>query len=52
MLDQRITSSSDTVNIYQPNGQGYLEVMAKEDLTIGSISRISNEKSGVWDKLK
>lgn len=26
--------------------------MASEDLTTGSISRISNEKLGVWDKLK
>lgn len=44
--------SSDTKNICESNAQGHLEVMASEDLTIGSISKISNGRSGVWDKLK
>ena len=45
-------SSSDTKNFCESNGQGHLEDMASEDLTTGSVSKISNGRSGVWDKLK
>lgn len=45
-------SSSDNINVYEPNGQGHLEVMACEDLTTGSKSKIPGGRSGVWDKLK
>ncbi|CAI9163268.1 unnamed protein product [Rangifer tarandus platyrhynchus] len=34
--------SSDTKNICESSGQGHLEVMASEDLTTGSVSKIAN----------
>lgn len=39
------------LHVYEPNGQRHLEIMANEDLTAGSVSRIVNERSGVWKKL-
>lgn len=39
-----------TLNVCEPNGQRHLEIMASEDLTVGSVCRIFNESPGVWKK--